>query len=177
MVEQGNAWHKNFDLVAVMNQLADLKRENDRLTKALKGRKQREVEVSETFDRFWRVYPRRDGKKAAQKAWNKLNPDPNLVKKIVAAVEKAIRTDAFKPGFEPMPATYLNGRRFEDEGIKEDFCDVCKKSGKVNKLNIHSHCWCCIKCGTFYGNKKYKAKSDKIFVRCDKCTEEGKSNG
>lgn len=73
---------------------------------------------SSSFDAFWRVYPRHVGKAAAVKAWAKLSPDDVLAARIIAAVRAQSATPAWtKDGgqFIPHPATWLNGRRWEDE--------------------------------------------------------------
>jgi hypothetical protein len=70
------------------------------------------------FDDFWTCYPRREGKQAAVKAWQKLRPDETLRKRIVTAVKAAARSRQWTKDdgqFIPLPATYLNGRRWEDE--------------------------------------------------------------
>jgi len=70
---------------------------------------------SDSFSQFWEIYPKREAKQDALKAWNKLNPDSELLALILAAVPKHKATDNWKQGFIPLPATFLNGRRWEDE--------------------------------------------------------------
>lgn len=70
------------------------------------------------FDRFWHTYPRRVGKGAARKAWEKLSPDQPLVDAILAAVERDKATDQWQREngrYIPHPATWLNQQRWEDE--------------------------------------------------------------
>lgn len=69
------------------------------------------------FCRFWASYPHRVAKKEARKAWQKLNPSPVLVDRIVAtlewqAVEWAKKADWYQP---PYPASWLNAERWTDE--------------------------------------------------------------
>lgn len=70
------------------------------------------------FDSFWRQYPRKVAKSAALKAWRKLKPDDKQLADLMAGLErqKASR-DWLKDGgqFIPHPATWLNGRRWEDD--------------------------------------------------------------
>lgn len=70
------------------------------------------------FEQFWMVYPRKVAKQNAEKAWNKLNPDETLAQQIITAVER-FRLDPqwLKDNgqFIPHAATFLNGRRWEDE--------------------------------------------------------------
>ena len=70
------------------------------------------------FALFWHEYPRKAAKAAALKAWQKLNPSPELVERILAHVREHKRSqDWIKDGgqFVPHPATFLNGRRWEDD--------------------------------------------------------------
>lgn len=72
----------------------------------------------ETFQRFYAAYPKKAAKAEAQKSWVKLNPSPELVEQIIAAVEKQKQTPQWlkEDGrFIPHPATWLNQRRWEDE--------------------------------------------------------------
>ena len=70
------------------------------------------------FALFWQEYPRKAAKAAALKAWQKLNPSPDLVERILDHVRDHKRSpDWLKDGgqFVPHPATFLNGRRWEDD--------------------------------------------------------------
>ena len=70
------------------------------------------------FDRFWEAYPKKRGKQEARKAWDKLKPDLALCRTMSAALnrEKASKEWAKEGGqYIPYPATWLNGRRWEDE--------------------------------------------------------------
>jgi len=67
---------------------------------------------SALFDAFWKAYPRKVGKGAAQKAWavavRKADPD-----RIIEGVERYPWPD--DPAFVPHASTWLNGQRWEDE--------------------------------------------------------------
>lgn len=70
------------------------------------------------FDEFWAAYPKKKAKEDARKAWNKIKPDEVLGKAIIQAVESAKKTADWKKEkgqYIPYPATYLNGKRWEDE--------------------------------------------------------------
>lgn len=70
------------------------------------------------FALFWQEYPRKAAKAAALKAWQKLNPSPELVERILAHVRDHKRSpDWLKDGgqFVPHPSKFLNGRRWEDD--------------------------------------------------------------
>jgi len=69
------------------------------------------------FDEFWKAYPRKVAKPAAIKAWVKLNLNDETFRKILESVKaQSASPDWLKDGgqFIPYPATYLNGRRWED---------------------------------------------------------------
>lgn len=70
------------------------------------------------FEAFWNVYPRKNDKGHAVKVWKRLRPDGELLAKMLRAIEAQKRSyDWTKDGgrFIPMPATWLNGMRWEDE--------------------------------------------------------------
>lgn len=68
------------------------------------------------FDRFWAAYPRKTAKKDAVKAWGKIGADEKLLAVILAAIEKQKAGRQWSdPEYIPHPATWLNGRRWEDE--------------------------------------------------------------
>ena len=70
------------------------------------------------FDKFWQLYPRKVGKGAAKKAWARLNPDDDLVRRILEAVsEQRDSVQWARDGgqYIPHPTTWLNQERWEDE--------------------------------------------------------------
>ena len=90
---------------------------NNKVTKK-QGNNNTPLANTDDFYMFWDNYPKKVAKQAAVKAWKKLNPDHELAEKIAIAVQRWKRTDEWrKEGgqFVPYPATWLNGRRWEDE--------------------------------------------------------------
>lgn len=72
------------------------------------------------FREFWETYPRKIAKQDALKAWKKLNPTPELQQRILSAVAIAVKSEQWRRDggkFIPHASTWLNGRRFEDEGL------------------------------------------------------------
>lgn len=68
------------------------------------------------FDEFWKAYPRHVDKQKARKAWAKLRPPP--LKAILDALTWQRELPDWRKengDFVPYAATYLNGRRWEDE--------------------------------------------------------------
>lgn len=75
-------------------------------------------EQSEGFEAFWEKYPRKTAKANATKAWVKLKPDAELAAKITQSLAKhCLSHEWLKDNgqFIPHPASWLNGRRWEDE--------------------------------------------------------------
>lgn len=74
--------------------------------------------VDAKFEIFWKSYPRKVGKGAAQKCFERLKPDDMLFARMLKAVDTARASPQWtKDGgqFIPNPATWLNQRRWEDE--------------------------------------------------------------
>lgn len=70
------------------------------------------------FERFWAAYPRKTAKRNALKAFEKLNVTEALLTEMLAALDWQRQSEGWtKDGgqFIPHPATWLNGRRWEDE--------------------------------------------------------------
>ena len=70
------------------------------------------------FAAFWAAYPKKAGKADALKAWNKLKPDIVLQTKMgeaLTAQKKSPQWTKNNGQYIPMPSTWLNGRRWEDE--------------------------------------------------------------
>lgn len=80
-------------------------------------RKSAKSVFTDGFDEFWAVYPKKDAKQAAIKAWNKLKPDDDLKQAIIAGIQRDIdgRWKDVERRYIPHPSTYLNQRRWEDE--------------------------------------------------------------
>lgn len=77
---------------------------------------------SESFNDFWKAYPKKVSKAQALNAWNKLKPDNDLVREILSALERQKQSAQWQKDngqFIPYPATWLNGRRWEDEQTEE----------------------------------------------------------
>ena len=67
------------------------------------------------FDRFWAAYPRKVGKGAAERSFERIRPDAALLDGILRAIETQRQSDTWLRGYIPNPATWLNQRRWEDE--------------------------------------------------------------
>lgn len=77
----------------------------------------------ELFQKFWTAYPKKTAKTQAIKAWTKLSPDEALTETILSALERQKKTVQWTKEsgrYIPYPATWLNGRRWEDESEVEN---------------------------------------------------------
>jgi hypothetical protein len=75
------------------------------------------------FDRFWQAYPRKTAKPQAAKAFARLRPDEPLLLRMLAALALQRQSAQWQRDdgqFIPHPSTWLNGRRWEDEGSQTD---------------------------------------------------------
>jgi len=69
-----------------------------------------------TFADFWRCYPRRQARVDAEKAWKQIGGERYPY--MLTAIERAKETDQWQRNngqYIPMPASYLRGKRFDDE--------------------------------------------------------------
>lgn len=74
------------------------------------------------FEIFWKVYPKKKSKGAAEKAWRSIRPDEKLLQAMVNSIEQAKQTEQWKKEggqFIPHPATWLRSKGWEDESIIE----------------------------------------------------------
>lgn len=77
---------------------------------------------TQRFESFWQMYPNKKAKANARKAWDKLKVDGTLYTEIMRglALHKKSRDWIKDDGqFIPHPASWLNGKRWEDEFEKE----------------------------------------------------------
>lgn len=120
---QGKSYSNN---IYIINTTTDSKPDINADTEAQKT-------TDETFDEFWAAYPRKDGKKVARQKWNRLKPDEEMRKKILADIERRKRSPEWlkeNGQFIPMPSTYLNQQRWDDEGVT-----LSEPEAKYNFIN------------------------------------------
>lgn len=70
------------------------------------------------FDKFYQAYPKRKDRAAAEKAFIKLNPSPELFAQMMDALGWQRQQPEWLKNngqFIPLPASWINGRRWEDE--------------------------------------------------------------
>jgi phage replication O-like protein O len=72
--------------------------------------------LRERFDIFWAAYPRKVEKKEAQKVFDRLNPDDDLLQAILAGLTLAKKTQQWQvKRFIKHPSVWLNGACWQDE--------------------------------------------------------------
>lgn len=84
-----------------------------------KNTQEKKTHSLESFGVFWELYPRKIGKAAALKVWNKIKPDDELIEEILNAVEEQNEWDQWKypeenGRFIPYPAKWLQDERWTD---------------------------------------------------------------
>lgn len=70
------------------------------------------LEQKQQLQIFWDIYPRKIGMGKVEKAWQKLNPDKELMDKILEGLNRAIKEDSRfrEERYIPHPANWLDGR-------------------------------------------------------------------
>ena len=106
---------ENVNIIQENADISQQRKEEERKVKKSKGDT---MCAHVPFDDFWILYPKKQAKAAAEKAYLKIKPDRALFEKMKKALE------AQKASFDwqkesgryiPLPATWLNGKRWEDE--------------------------------------------------------------
>ena len=104
--------------VNIIQKNADISQQRKEEESKVKKSKGDTTRAHVPFDDFWILYPKKQAKAAAEKAYLKIKPDRALFEKMKKALE------AQKASFDwqkesgryiPLPATWLNGKRWEDE--------------------------------------------------------------
>ena len=68
------------------------------------------------FEQFWKAYPKKVGKTAAEKAFKKLKVNSDLLGTMLNAIEIQKQSKQWQDKqFIPNPSTWLNQKRYEDE--------------------------------------------------------------
>jgi len=71
------------------------------------------------FLEFWAAYPRRVAKGDAEKAWGKMRSvDLHVLMAALVEQKQSVEWQRDSGQFVPYPATWLNGRRWEDEVVR-----------------------------------------------------------
>jgi hypothetical protein len=71
--------------------------------------------AADEFDEFWTIYPRKEGKGAARKAWVKAVKSLPASELLPIVRSYSVRVHGTERRFIPFPATWLNQERWADE--------------------------------------------------------------
>jgi hypothetical protein len=83
-----------------------------------KEKKKRNNTLLSRFDEFWKAYPKKKAIADAEKAWMKINQENGLVDAILRAIAAQTKSEDWtrdRGKWIPLPASWLNGRRWEDD--------------------------------------------------------------
>lgn len=97
-------------------------------------------QLEDSFNLFWQTYPRRQKKKDCRKWWAKNKPNNDLVAEMIKSIEVFKLTREWKDGYIPMPITWLNGERWEDELMVEKEKTVSEKLDEFKKYDEEMRC-------------------------------------
>ena len=114
--QAGNSQSTGYQQAPYINKLSDNQTIN--LSETNLPKNSERSEAKKGFEEFWKAYPKKTAKKNAFNAWVKIKPDGELLKTILSALEQQKKSDQWqreRGQFIPYPATWLNGRRWEDE--------------------------------------------------------------
>ncbi len=74
----------------------------------------------DSFAAFYALFPRKVARKAAEKAWARCATSPEAIEQIMAGLRAQLPAMMKKDKeFIPHPASWLNGKRWEDMGISQ----------------------------------------------------------
>lgn len=79
----------------------------------------KQTAMDRRFERWYKSYPKKVGRGAAEKAFAKYKPDDTLTDTMIQAVEAQKHSRSWKEGYIPNPATWLNQKRWLDEVEEE----------------------------------------------------------
>ncbi|MBN1126881.1 MAG: helix-turn-helix domain-containing protein [Sedimentisphaerales bacterium] len=79
----------------------------------------------ESFEKFWKAYPKKTGKAEARRIWKRLKPSRDLSKIIMEAIRKQKQSEQWQAEqgrFIPKPSRWLSEERWNDELPKKLDC-------------------------------------------------------
>jgi phage replication O-like protein O len=98
------------------------------------------TDIRARFERFYSIYPKKKSKHDAEKAFLKINPDDQLLTIMMSAIERDKASEEWikqNGQFIPYPATWLNNRRWEDEGTEQDpAAHLLTETGRRTKASL-----------------------------------------
>jgi len=107
-----------YNLHCQSDAIKEKKRKEKKIDTTINGKNVAE----ETFEIFWKIYPKKIGKAVAKKSWIKLSPGEDICKKIATALQYQMQSDQWQKSsgqYIPNPSTWLNQERWNDEQFKD----------------------------------------------------------
>jgi hypothetical protein len=101
----------------VMTASDKIRSDKIRLDKIRIDKPLRSNDLDDGFEEFWQAYPKKVGKEAARKSWEKYKSNFSLTS-VLLALQWQIESDQWRRNdgqFIPNPATYLNQGRWQDQ--------------------------------------------------------------
>jgi len=92
------------------------------------------MEIYPTFNDFWDIWPEKIAKQNAQKAWSKLTQKEK--EKTIQHVPEFTKAKRITGQHLPHAATYLNGKRFNDEMLPQPTQAPMIQNGKMRSDDI-----------------------------------------
>jgi hypothetical protein len=118
-IREGREYGRNYAKIELLDSKPP---NNDQRTPQIKEKeKEKDINTCPLFIEFWKLYPRKEGKGDAVKAWKKIKTPSETLCLIKTALEWQIKTTQWteKNGkYIPHPTTYLNANKWLDEPIK-----------------------------------------------------------
>ena len=111
-VLEDNVWifrHKRID-----SELIKMNSVNQKKSEGAQSRWNNDTTIN-GFEDFWKAYPNKKDKQKAIKAWQKHQPDLPKVLKALKYQKNSEQWQKDEGRFIPLPTTWLNGARWEDE--------------------------------------------------------------
>ena len=84
---------------------------------------------SPSFEKFWDLYPNKKDKKKARDKFSKLSSDKK--QQAIDWISRLRKSDQWRKWFIPLPTTYLNGERWEDE--------IDSRSSRLDQIQEYQH--------------------------------------
>jgi len=97
-----------------------------------------ESDTIDLFDEFWKLYPRKEAKAAARKAWDKVTQKIEPQEIIDGLTAYSFSPD---PKFRPLPASWINGQRWEDEASVHQLHPAGSTSGRRQQVLVGEDRW------------------------------------
>jgi len=99
--------------------------------------KNKDLELSD-FEQFWKAYPNKKAKQDAIKAWGQVKPDLQATLKALSWQRRQEQWTKDKGAFIPLPASWLRGKRWEDEPPYEKQAFKLPPNVVLPKFNLPS---------------------------------------